>query len=237
MNLELVNLGIFANDGTGDDLRTAFEKVNSNFTTLNSTSIENGLNLGSGSPIFAGVDNNALKFRSIKEGININVSYDGTSITIAAEDLLGSVSQDPSPQLGADLDLNNHKINGLGITESLNSVTLSAGLKTLTANITGTFTGTLVGSASTSVSISNHNIADLGDVASTAPVLGQALVWSGSNWAPAGAGLDFNLSVDWIFPGFDGIITNPIQYVLGTQDQDMGTFASPSAVEIFLGTF
>jgi len=34
VDLQQINLGSYANDGTGDDLRTAFEKVNSNFTQI-----------------------------------------------------------------------------------------------------------------------------------------------------------------------------------------------------------
>jgi hypothetical protein len=33
--LQKINIGNIVNDGLGDDLRTAFEKVNANFATLN----------------------------------------------------------------------------------------------------------------------------------------------------------------------------------------------------------
>ena len=33
-DIQTINIGNLVNDGTGDDLRTAFEKVNSNFTNL-----------------------------------------------------------------------------------------------------------------------------------------------------------------------------------------------------------
>jgi hypothetical protein len=36
ISLERINLGEYANDGTGDDLRTAFEKVKINFDTIES---------------------------------------------------------------------------------------------------------------------------------------------------------------------------------------------------------
>ena len=32
--IQTINLGNYANDGTGDDLRAAFTKVNANFTEL-----------------------------------------------------------------------------------------------------------------------------------------------------------------------------------------------------------
>ena len=46
MAIQTINLGTYANDGTGDDLRTAFTKVNANFTELGSSDVRGGLNLG-----------------------------------------------------------------------------------------------------------------------------------------------------------------------------------------------
>ena len=37
MSQEIINIGAAANDGTGDPLRTAFDKVNNNFTQLYNT--------------------------------------------------------------------------------------------------------------------------------------------------------------------------------------------------------
>lgn len=38
MSLEVINIGALPNDGTGDPLRTAFEKINNNFANLQQTS-------------------------------------------------------------------------------------------------------------------------------------------------------------------------------------------------------
>lgn len=38
MAIQLVNVGTLPNDGEGDPLRTAFQKINNNFTTLSQTS-------------------------------------------------------------------------------------------------------------------------------------------------------------------------------------------------------
>lgn len=46
MAIQTINLGSYANDGTGDDLRTAFQKVNANFTELGASDVRGGLNLG-----------------------------------------------------------------------------------------------------------------------------------------------------------------------------------------------
>ena len=34
MAIQVINIGSYANDGTGDDLRTAFDKINDNFSQL-----------------------------------------------------------------------------------------------------------------------------------------------------------------------------------------------------------
>ena len=49
MAIQTINIGTIANDGTGDDLREAFVKVNNNFTELNARSTESTTvaNLGS----------------------------------------------------------------------------------------------------------------------------------------------------------------------------------------------
>ena len=42
MSQEIINIGAAANDGTGDPLRTAFDKVNNNFTQLYTTLAASG---------------------------------------------------------------------------------------------------------------------------------------------------------------------------------------------------
>ena len=54
MAIQTINIGTIANDGTGDDLREAFVKVNNNFTELDTRDPEKttGANLGSGRGCF-----------------------------------------------------------------------------------------------------------------------------------------------------------------------------------------
>ena len=318
MSITTVNLGTYANDGTGDDLRTAFIKANNNFSTLDTTKVENAENLGTGSPVFVGKDTVNLQFRSIKQGANMIISHNGEEITVAAPDSINAVEEDPNPRLGGDLDLNGYSIfANLPIevtahnttillsaynttTENFNEITLNslvisgnnknipgetlitnrvgdsltfyssqnltlgavngilnleAGVSinataeinapffigdltgdvtgdltgNVTGNLTGNTTGTHFGPVNGNVSgnvlgnvtgnltgnvrasngltvlnagttglnavftgnvtgqvsdISNHNLSALGDVTSTAPSNGQALVWNGTNWTP-----------------------------------------------------
>lgn len=115
MAIQTINLGTYANDGTGDDLRTAFEKVNANFTELNTLTITGGINLGTGASIFAGTvaspatgDN--LSFKTLVGGPNIAITSNSNTITIAGADSIYNVVEDLTPQLGGDLDTNGYNI-------------------------------------------------------------------------------------------------------------------------------
>jgi hypothetical protein len=110
--LQTINIGGYANDGTGDDLRTAFQKVNSNFATLNSElGITTAENVGSGVGIFAQKDDTTLQFKSLKGTSGVTVTYDATSVTIGA---LANIQGDNNPTLGGNLNLNGYSITGNG---------------------------------------------------------------------------------------------------------------------------
>jgi hypothetical protein len=84
MAIELIDIGNIANDGTGDDLRTAFEKVNLNFVELD-TNIDAsiiGSNVGNGVGIFKQKVDNTLEFRTLDSGNNLSVSVVGNKVVI-----------------------------------------------------------------------------------------------------------------------------------------------------------
>lgn len=84
--LDTINVGNLANDGTGDDLREAFIKVNNNFTELNTALVNvetpEGQNLGSGTGVFAQKIDETLQFKSLVAGAGISLSSGGSAITI-----------------------------------------------------------------------------------------------------------------------------------------------------------
>ena len=84
MAVQLINIGNIANDGTGDDLRQAFVKVNNNFTELDARVVpqNNAANLGTGTGVFYTKEGTTLNFRSLIAGDNMSLTSDGTSITI-----------------------------------------------------------------------------------------------------------------------------------------------------------
>lgn len=84
MAIESINVGNIANDGTGDDLREAFVKVNNNFIELDLRQPEQttAVNLGSGQGIFDQKTNYELKFKSLLAGSNVTLTDLGSEIRI-----------------------------------------------------------------------------------------------------------------------------------------------------------
>ena len=90
MAVQLINIGNVANDGTGDDLREAFIKVNNNFEELDLRDDEQttASNLGDvGEGIFAQRSNYDLQFKKISAGDNVTLTADDDKIVIASTGL------------------------------------------------------------------------------------------------------------------------------------------------------
>lgn len=83
MAIQTINIGNVVNDGLGDDLRTAFEKVNANFTEISAALTVTGSNLGTtGEGVFAQKDGADLQFKRLLGGIKTTLTSSATSITI-----------------------------------------------------------------------------------------------------------------------------------------------------------
>lgn len=81
--LQTINIGNLANDGLGDDLRTAFEKVNANFADLNDELTVDVVNLGPAvTGLFKEKVGNELRFKSLDAGRKITFDNNTDSITI-----------------------------------------------------------------------------------------------------------------------------------------------------------
>lgn len=236
MSIQQVNLGTYSNDGTGDDLRTAFEKVIYNFNELDLTRVIDADNAGTGAPIYISKDSNTLVFRTFKEDGGIVIGVSGDEILLDA-----SLVNDTNPKLGATLDLNNFNIEGTG-----------------DINVTGSiftneyFVGTLLG---TVTDISNHGIHELFDVGNIAPLTGQVLVYTGTEYRPttivnklipgpnitltpgtgvgeveiSSTGGGISNSID--FGSFSGAL-DPLQLLLQATPIDFGSFTSSSSLVI-----
>ena len=112
--LQSINIGGYANDGTGDDLRAAFKKVNDNFTILGALSgVIDGTNLGAGTSIFAQRNNDTVKleFKTLTStDSSVVLTSTATTVNLKAKTKL---LEDTSPKLGGDLDINGHIVRDI----------------------------------------------------------------------------------------------------------------------------
>jgi hypothetical protein len=240
MALQTINLGTYANDGTGDDLRTAFTKVNASLTELYGALY--GANVGSVPPT-SGVEQGELWWSTV-EG-RLYVYYSGAwidaspssavepsvSYTLSAESVVDGANLRLT---GSDSTIDNVKIassTNITVTRTdANTITLSS--TSYTGNVTGSLTGNVTGTVS---DISNHDLADLGNVSANSPTNGQALVYSNGSWIASTVATNENNTFE--FGGFIKTFTNPVNYLLDAVGVDFGTFTVPSSYTIDLGTF
>mgnify|MGYP003950690263 CR=1 FL=1 len=87
MALQTINIGTLANDGTGDDLREAFIKVNQNFDDLDlrspeSTTVANMGNVGEG--IFSQKVGAEIQLKKLVQGSNVTLTSTPQGITVNA---------------------------------------------------------------------------------------------------------------------------------------------------------
>jgi hypothetical protein len=82
MAIQTINIGNVVNDGLGDDLRTAFQKVNANFADLYTSLTPTARNIGiSGAGLFAQKVGNELQFKNIVAGTKLTLEeYDNRII-------------------------------------------------------------------------------------------------------------------------------------------------------------
>lgn len=93
MAIQLINIGQIANDGTGDDLREAFVKVNQNFEDLDLRDNEKTTvsNIGNGVGVFDNILNYDIRLKTLVAGDNmiiettpngeISIASDNSSFT------------------------------------------------------------------------------------------------------------------------------------------------------------
>ena len=83
MTVQTINIGNQVNDGLGDDLRTAFQKVNANFTELEASLTVTASNLGdTGSSVFKQKTGANLEFRKLLSGTKMLLDETESSIIV-----------------------------------------------------------------------------------------------------------------------------------------------------------
>lgn len=241
MAVQTINIGNIANDGTGDDLRVAFAKVNSNFTDIDSrvTVATDAENLGSGEGIFYVKDGNTLEFKSLIAGDNVILSSTANDITVSVPDSLRNI------QFNADTGnlafTGSDAINLLG---GQNIDTIFSG-NTLTISINGTdlvsqdpspvLNGVL--DASTN-DINNVNILTVNTITANTEITAPNYVGNVHDidlrFYEAALGRTL-FGVD--YGGFTTEATSGIDLLIATASVDYGSFSAPAGLESDYGTF
>jgi hypothetical protein len=136
MTIQPINIGNVVNDGLGDDLRTAFEKVNANFTALDSELSITGLNIPenvNGESIFAGKSGLNLLFKKLVSGSNnlvLSSTADTVVISSSQPDAFTSITTDNNGVARAS-DSTGITLQGgsnITVTESNNVITVDTDL-------------------------------------------------------------------------------------------------------------
>jgi hypothetical protein len=113
MPIQQIKIGAYPNDGTGDDLRTAFKKINDNFSEVaTSVAIGNATNLGAGVGLFAQRNIANLEFKSLTSTAGtVAITQTATTVNLNA---IAKLETDLAPKLGANLNLNGYDMSGDG---------------------------------------------------------------------------------------------------------------------------
>jgi hypothetical protein len=83
MTIQPINIGNVVNDGLGDDLRTAFEKVNANFADLSTQLTITATNIGAtGVGVFKEKVGADLQFKKLVAGTKMLLDDTGNSIVV-----------------------------------------------------------------------------------------------------------------------------------------------------------
>jgi len=84
MAIQTINIGNAVNDGLGDDLRTAFQKVNSNFSDLQQGLTVTASNIGAtGFGVFKEKIGNDLQFKNLVPGTKIQIDEFNNALRIS----------------------------------------------------------------------------------------------------------------------------------------------------------
>jgi len=239
MAIEIVNIGNLVNDGLGDDLRTAFQKVNNSLLSLNSELVLAGRSLGDGAAVYKRKSNSTgvetiepesgadrLEFRSIKGSANIAITENANDITISSplQNVFTKIAvPEVSALIGADTaDTTLTFVGGL-------NTTLSVTGKTITIN-----TDPVGNILSQDLDLNTFDIIGTGNININGNITannfdGDLWNYNGFETVTAVYSIDFGT--------FTNVFNNAIQFLISNGDYDMGTILSPSDLEIDLGTF
>ena len=224
MAISTINIGTLANDGTGDDLREAFVKVNNNFTELDARQAENTTasnrlaDDGTTKGVFAEKSNDNLIFKNLKAGPNVVLSADNNQITITSSGIVSILFTTPQGslnQIGSQGQVNVVGTGGTTTSGSGQTITIDSAL----ANETSP-------TLSATLDAGGNNMINVGTI-------------TGNNFNGLVKGVDIDdldSLVGFDFGGVQNPVNNLLQWLESFNPVNMGTIASPSATGIDFGS-
>jgi|TARA_B110000858_G_C17807321_1_gene478784 hypothetical protein len=241
MAVQLIKIGNTANDGTGDDLREAFVKVNNNFNELDLRDDEQTTvtNLGTtGVGIYKEKINYDLKFKKLVAGTNVTLTATSNDITITTPDI---GLQRLTVSAGSAL-LSSQVILDTPGTEAIQiygGVGISTAIAGNTLTITNTAPSEVASDASPSLGGNldgeGFNISNLGTIISTGVTANLTGNVTGliNGIDPATMSTYFN-NLD--AGAINTTVNNIIDFIVAQTDQDMGTITSPANTIVDFGS-
>ena len=244
MAVQLINIGNVANDGTGDDLREAMIKINTNFEELDLRDDEqtSASNLGdTGEGLFLRRNVYDLEFKKISAGANVTLTADDNKIVIAADSGVSDLT------ITAD--------TGNVVLDDSAALTISGGADISTAIVGGVLTVAYTGvtdlvsdttpQLSADLDAQANNLLNVGTITTTGingPVTGNVTGNLTGNVTGDLTGLVHGIDIRTIagddqadFGAINPVIENLLQYVIINTDIDWGSFTTPNSGIFDLG--
>lgn len=261
MAIQLVNLGNTANDGTGDDLREAFVKVNANFNELDLRDDEQTTvtNLGAtGEGLFKEKINYDLKFKKIVGGAGLTLTATDNNITINNDKVYDftQTSVTGDAYVTKEYDFGDARLKFSNVYNAVADLPSASSYHGMFAHV-HTTGGAYYAHAGNWIELANKS--DPSELSEdTTPVLGGNLDAGGFNIANAGTitstGFTGNLTgnvtglingknpavlvnhfENMDFGAFSATVNNMIDFIVNETDQDMGTITSPTNTTVDFG--
>jgi len=226
MAIETINLGNLINDGLGDDLRTAFLKVNNNFNFLNLELGITGANIGAaGVGIFKDKIDGKLLLKNIAPGDStIVVIDDNDTVKISSplQNIFSNIGTPEGPVSASSPSTTVNFVEGdnVRITKSGNNITFNADI--VSTSLTG------------DLNLNLNNILGEGNIDIDGTI-------TANNFIGSVRGIDIRPIRNAVFD-FDfgkiilGRYSNVTEFLLTIGDFDFGSIDSPNLLELDLGS-
>jgi hypothetical protein len=240
MAIQTINVGLAANDGTGDDLREAFIKINQNFQEVESQiGIASATNLGSsGSRVYASTtESGTLQFRRLVAGTSMTLTELDNTIVFDAN--VPNSRFTISGNTGSLISGNGLNYNIVG-ADAINVV---ADENTKTITITGSLAQDLSPVLAASLDANSQNITGVNNfsaISITTNTLTSVSATTTNLTLTNINTLNYQERLGKYLNGFDfGTIEQNhrsiLDLVVAATDIDFGSFFGPSSLELDLG--